>query len=1097
MKKNNNCAVSRHRKLFLIMRLSIALNLIFTVVITANSFSQEDNISLNVENAKVKEVFRNIENQSAYRFFYNDELSDINRLVSLDIKDFQIEEVLDKLFSSTEISYTILEDELIVIAPKRTQKQNSVSGTITDAETGEPIPGVNIVIEGTSSGTISGLDGNYSIEVPNDDAVLVYSFVGYLTERIAVSGRDVINVELSIDRTQLEEVVVIGYGTQRREEVTTAISKVNSEDFVQGQVKSPVQLLQGKVPGLAVSNPSGDPTAGVQLMIRGVTTLGGGGASSRDPLFVVDGVPSGSIYTIAPEDIESIDVLKDGSAAAIYGTRGSNGVVLITTKRGKKGAGIRVELNSSVSIENITGSRDILTAEDYISYKSDTTQIPKFNRMIGEFFGTRADSLDKGYATDWVDEITRQAFGQVHSLSVSGGNENSSFISSVTYRNQEGTLLNSGRESVAARFNASHSALNDRLRFNFNINNNNFDDNIIYTRAYCSALAMNPTQPVYEEDGSYFEFDNTLSIYNPVAMLLEETDERKWVQTLFSGKVIFEPIEGLNISAMGAMQRYNEMRDKWSTKDHFNTTVNNLNGTIWKWANLNVDYTAEYTIDYKKSLGDHSFNLLGGYSYQMFTHRGSYMYAENMATDNLDAWEFSQSYSIEEGKAELDAGRSESKLISFFSRLTYNYKQKYLFMASLRQDGSSKFGDNSKWGLFPAASVGWRINEEPFLKSIAFVNELKLRAGYGSTGVTPQDAYRSLPLLGFDDSKQIIYDGHLIKGVVPFQNYNPDLRWEEKHELNAGVDFALFNNRISGSFDVFNRTTQDMLWTYDVPKPPYLVDNMLANAATLENKGFEASINTVPVQQKLRVEISGNISYSRNKLKSLSSGIFTLDYIWAGWAGSPIQQSTHYISIGDEVGNFYGWEVDSLSSKGSWYYVTDSMGSIINPAVEDKRLLGNGIPKLFAGLNINITYAGFDFYAGLRGAFDYQIYNQYRSHFESFNVLRTNMNVTRATLEPQMDGNYVANAAAYNSYYIEDGDYVKIDNVSLGYTFGNLQRLYIKRMRIYISAMNLHTFTKYKGLDPEVSFAGLDPGIESWERYPTTRTFTAGLNLVF
>jgi TonB-linked SusC/RagA family outer membrane protein len=1091
MKKNDYVLwfFAGHKKLLLTMKLSILINLICLTAFSATSLSQNTSISLKVENAKVKDVLGSIEEQSAYRFFYNDELSDINRVVDLQVKNSDISDVLGQLFSNTDITYTLLENNLIVVAPKRSIQQK-ITGRIIDASTGDPLPGVNVMIEGTNKGTVTDPDGVYTLEVPEVKDVLVFSFVGYMAQKITYTGQAEINVSLEVDVTELEELVVIGYGTQKKEEITTAITRLKSDDFVQGNVKNPLQLLQGKVAGLGVSIPSGDPTGSVQLMIRGVTTLTG---ASQDPLYVIDGIPGGSLYTIAPEDIESIDVLKDGSAAAIYGTQGSNGVVLVTTKKGKSQKGLSVEFNTSVSLEQMTKTRDILTAADYAKYEQDTTLLLNSKRTIGSFF----EGLNMGDTTDWVAEITRPGWGQVHSLSVSGGNETSNFIASVTYRTQNGTLLNSDRESLAERFSVNHSALNNRVRFNFSINNNNFTDHFVYTAAYHTALVMNPTLPVYNADGTYFEHGTTLMPYNPVAILKEETDEKKWAQTLFSGKITVEPIQGLNISVMGAMQRYNENRDKWSTFNHYNTTVTSLNGTIWKWTALNVDYTGEFTANYAKTFGSHNFSLLGGYSYQMFTYRGSYIYAYDLATEAFDAWELIQAYSTSDGKSDIDAWRSESKLISFFGRLTYNYKQKYLLMASLRRDGCSKFGDNSKWGLFPSVSVGWRIHEEPFLKNISFVNELKLRAGYGVTGVTPSDAYKSLPLLKFDDTKQTVYDGKIIKGVVPSQNYNPDLHWEEKHEWNIGIDFALFSNRITGNADVFNRTTKDLLWNYTVPVPPNMVTTTLANGATIENKGFEALVTAVPVQKnKLRVEVSGNISYSKNKIVSLSSGVYSADEIWSGWTGSPIQQSTHRLAVGEEVGNFYGWKVDSLSSKGIWYYVTDSMGSTSTPAGGDKMILGNGIPKIFAGLNTTVTYGGFDLYIGLRGAFKFQVYNQYRSHYENLSVLSTR-NIPRSTLEPQMNGYLVRQAPAYNNHYIENGDFVKIDNISLGYTFNNLQKIRVSRLRIYASVMNLYTFTKYSGLDPEVDFMGLNPGIEYYDTYPKTTTYTAGLKVIF
>ncbi|MCX7987047.1 MAG: TonB-dependent receptor [Bacteroidales bacterium] len=966
-----------------------------------------------------------------------------------------------------------------------------VTGTVKSATTGEPLVGAYVIVKGTQKGTFTDAEGKFSLSVPQNNPVIEVKFVGFVSRELTVNEQTELIVELKEDIQAIEELVVIGYGQQKKEEVTTSMVKLKSENFLQGMVKSPAQLLQGKVAGLGISNASGSPTDGVQFMIRGTSTL----ASGQDPLVVIDGVPGGSLYSIAPEDIEDITVLKDGSAAAIYGTRGTNGVIIINTKKGLRREEPTVEYNGSLSVENIANNRDMLKADDYIRLKNDTvTMIGKKTAAV--IFG----NLDYGDKTDWVDAITRTAYNQVHNLAFKSGNEKSNFTAGVTYREQDGTLLNSDRTSYNLRLNANHSTFNDRIRMNLNISNSTYKDHYVWTYAYLTALRMNPTLPIYNEDGSYFEWGSTQKPYNPVALLKEETNENNWTQFLSSGRLTFEPLKNWNINFTGAVQRNGGMNDKWSTFKHPNTTVLQNNGNVWKWATQIYDYTGEITTDYTLNIGKSNLGVMAGYSYQYYLYNNSYMYTYDFATDQFAAFNLTPSRAIKNGLADMAAYKEDSKLIAFFGRATYNYDQKYLLMLTFRHEGSSKFGANHKWGNFPAVSIGWRINREQFMQNLNWLNELKLRAGYGVTGTVPNASYMSLPLLTFDDSKMAYMNGVWVKGVVPAQNYNPDLKWETKQEYNVGFDFGLFANRINGTLDLYQRLTSDLIYNYTVPTPPNKASTTYANAGKIENKGVEISLNALLINKKdLRLSMGTNFSYNKNLVKSIESDVFNLDALYAGSTGSPIQQATHKIVAGEPLGNFWGWKVAKLDKDGKWLYF-DRNGDTIKAAAAseaDKYVIGNGIPKIFSGLNISLNYKNLDVYVNFRGAFKFQVWNQFRSHYENFSVVGQD-NIPRSAFnKPAGSDSYILNSPAYNDYFIENGDYVKLDNVTIGYTFKLPAAWKISKCRLYISGINLHTFTNYSGLDPEVSILGLSPGIEYYDTYPKTRTITMGINLAF
>ncbi len=888
-------------------------------------------------------------------------------------------------------------------------------GVVKDAK-GNTLPGVTILETGTSNGVSTNIDGIFEIKL-RPGSTLTVSYIGYITRTIPTNDKTTfLNIILEEDVFQLDDVVVVGYGSMKKGEVTSAITSVKKDDFLAGMVKSPEQLLQGKVAGLQLSNYTGDPVLGLEMTIRGVNSLSG----NTSPLIVIDGIPGGSLTAISSEDIESIDVLKDGSAAAIYGTRGTNGVIVITTNRAKA-TKLSMEYNGSISFETFAKHADMLTANDYRRLTDDP-----------DFPGIQ----DEGTTTDWVDAISRTAISHNHFLSLKGGSAESNYVASIDYRKREGVIRHTDRESITAKIGLNHNMFNNKLRFQFNINDSYVTQQRAWYAAYLNALLENPTRPIYDENGNYTEYKVNLKPYNPVAMINEEYDVEGYNQLMMSGKITLSPIEGLNLSVMGAMQRFDRMENKSNTFKHMTTVVNGDYGNVWNWADNTMQKNLELVGDYTKSLGLHNLGAMIGYSYQDDDAKGIYQWAKDFPTDMFGPWNIGSMNDMKDNKAAMTSYRNTHKLISFFGRLTYNYNEKYMFMASLRREGSSRFGDNHKWGWFPAISAGWRISKENFMQDIQWLDDLKVRIGYGVTGNEVTSNLLSMYLLNYGGYAYI--NGKWTQGAGPYQNPNPDLKWETKSELNLGLDFSFLKNRLSGSIDIYHRETSDLLSTYEVPTPPYIVSSMMANVGKIRNQGIELLLSGTPIKTRdLRFDITGTFSYNKNKIISLSNGLYQKDYWYEGATGSPIQTHTHIVREGDPVGNFHGFQTHSLTSDGLWMvYGADGQPKLLTDADDgDKKVIGNGIPTTYGSLNLALSYKGFDVSVMFRGAFNFQVLNRQRMHWETTSRIGEG-NLPRSVLEKPFGSNsYVKGAPAMQSYYVEDGDYVKLDNISVGYTF--------------------------------------------------------------
>jgi TonB-linked SusC/RagA family outer membrane protein len=960
---------------------------------------------------------------------------------------------------------------------------------VTSAD-GQPIPSVQVFIRGTTLGTLTNATGRYRIlNIPAGSHILQSQSIGFspLEQPIVVVADSTLTVDFTLQSrsTVLGKVVVVGYGTQRKEEITGAVSSVTSEQFIAGPARDAGALIAGKIPGLSITTPSGNPTAGTEISLRGTTTIQG----SRTPLILIDGIPGGLSSVPAP-DIESITVLKDGSAAAVYGSRASNGVILVTTKR-HSGGKPTIRYDGYTSYQTIYNAPDFLDAADY-------------RRLIGEGYGFQ----DLGGNTDWQAAMLRNPLSYRHNVALSGGDANTNYTASVNYEATEGIFIRSDNKEITGRGNIRQSMFDGKLQADLNIvsrTQSNFEGPS-FNNAWRQALIRNPTDRLKDDNGLWQE-RGTYMYTNPIGLIEEENGEAESRNTRMHGTVTFRPIDVFQISLMGGTTRASGLNGSATTFRHVNTTQSGLNGTASRGTSSSLDRILELTGSYDDSFGDHNIAVVGGYGYQDNVNENFSASNRGFPTDLFGYNSLGSGSGLTSGLAGIGSDKQSYKLIGFFSRVNYDWQNRFLLMGTVRYEGNSRFGADHKWGVFPGVSAGWRLTEESFMKGLPF-DDLKLRAGYGVTGIAPGSSY--LSLTSYNYGGRFYYNGQWVQGLSPARNPNPNLKWEEKHEVNVGLDFSMFESRLSGVFDVYRRDTKDMLYNYSVPVPPNLFGSILANVGNMRNEGMEAELTyDVLNGSTLRWTTSVNGSTNRNKLVSLSNDLYkTASGYTLGGTGEPIQQSTHRVDVGKKIGNFYGFKSVDIDDNGEWI-VLDSLGvriPIDDATDTDRRVLGNGIPKYYAGWNNSVRFRNFDFSANMRGAFGFQILNYQRMYYENPKILQYNM--LKSAFDPvygkrKADGSprTVNYDLAYVSYYVEDGDYWKLDNATLGFTIptsllGRTSSV-VNNARVYVSGRNLFSLTGYKGMDPEVSTSGLTPGQEQRDTYPTTRMFTFGMTVGF
>lgn len=962
--------------------------------------------------------------------------------------------------------------------------QSQKSGVIKDAN-GEPLIGVTVLEQGTSNGTVTDVNGRYTLKTTKPNAKLKVSYIGYESQ-VITPGQ---SVTLSANDATLNEVVVVGYGTMRRKDVTSSITTVNAKDLDKGVYTDPAQMLQGKVAGLVISS-SGDPNGSSSITLRGSSSLREGEA--MQPYYVIDGIPGMDISMVAPDDIESIDVLRDATATAIYGSKAANGVIIITTKKGAEGK-TNVSYNGYVAFDNALKTLDMASAAEL--------------RASGEVVE------DEGANTDWQDEVLRTGVSHNHNLSISGGNKQTKYIASLNYIDHDGVIRGTEMNRVNGRALITTKVLKDRLTLSAGINAmRGVHKGVPVGQRGESVLdAMNyysPTNPVRNEDGSWFKSDIGSQNYNPLSMINEDSNEFEWRRMQYIGKASLDIIDGL---VLNANYSYNSKQKVYS---YYNSSLSQLpyggtKGKAHRDTRLGHDQTFETYLNYDLTLAKvHKLSLMAGYSWEERVNNDGFgvsvynFYNDQLGFKNLAYGNFIN------GMSDVDSGVEEIvRNISFYGRANYSYDGKYLLQATVRRDGSSVFGANNRWGTFPSVSAAWNIAEESFMKDGIF-DQLKLRAGYGVSGnALGFGAYSAYTLFGLNSGSSFTYNGVTYSKIEATQNGNKDLKWETTKMFNVGVDFAFLDSRLSGSIEFYSKKTSDLIWSYDVSTNIYPVGYMNANVGDITNTGVELTINAVPVKTKdFTWQTTVNLAHNKNKVDKLSNKKFSVDY--KDWGdpnigGISSNGEVERIKEGESLGTFWTYEWAGYNEHGqSTYYVHDATtgertGEVTTtPEKKDKTKVGCALPKVTYGWNNTLTYKKWALTAFFQGNIGNKIMNATRAHYSNKALLSAGKNVLADALK---DKYFTSDNTYYypSDRYLENGSFFRLSTLSLAYTFDNLDG-WLKSVQVYGTAKNVFTITGYKGLDPDINLGGLEPGLDKRETfYPHTRSFILGVKVNF
>lgn len=958
----------------------------------------------------------------------------------------------------------------------------SVSGIVTDQD-GEPLIGVNIQVKGSDKGTSTDFDGRFVLEDISENAVIVVSYVGYQTQEVDVVGRSNIEIVLLSDAQLLDEIVVVGYGEMKRSEITNSVVTLNENEFIQGPVNNPLQMLDGKISGLSIgTTAAGDPNAGSSVQIRGVSSVNAG----TGPLVVIDGVPGGDLNIIPRSEIETISVLKDGASAAIYGARGANGVIIVTTKKGTKGAP-SVTYDTYIANQFISKKPDILNAEEYVAKGRSTTYDP-------------SEAKNLPYETDWYDLLlNKHPIEHYHNLGIGGGSEYSNYRIALLYRDASGVDISSRRREYAARLNFSHQLIDIIDVFgNLNINRRN-QNNTNYT-AFRQAIKVRPTDPLIDpENPNQYQLFNAHDYFNPVALLEYSSDQSK--PTTISGDINFKWNVSNNFNTTLMLSEYNveNLTYGFLTSNSRDSKDNKYSGRASRGSATTNQKVLEWLLNYYYDVGSHSLKALGGYSFQKWTSESFSTWNADFASDAL-LWNNLGSgrwHSTSDGQVVPSSNKSMSKLAAFFGRVSYDYKGLYFLSGSLRREGSSKFGINNKWGLFPGLSAGWLISDMGFFKPNKTVNSFKVRSSYGSTGRQEID-----PLLSISNySAQGQYnmgEGGWYPSYGPSGNVNPDLKWEVAKLFNVGLDLLLFDESVFVSLDLYNKRTDDLLFQAPVPKPPNLYGNTWLNIGSINNKGVEMLIDWTVVRSS---DLSYNVKfvgdYGKSKLLRMTddlneereSTFIDMYNLPAPGIPGPIVR----LEEGKDIGSFHMYRHAGIDNDGE-FLIYNRKGEVIKSTekvLDDKAYVGNGIPDFQFSWDNMFSYKNFDLSLYFKGVLFWDVVNLHQMYFglqnASGNVLRDayeRNNDIKAEKEP-------------SSYFMEKGDYLSLRNASLGYSF-SINNSKIKQIRLYLSGRNVFTVTSFTGLDPtQLEVNGLTPGIQGLDFYPVTRTFSFGANVKF
>ena len=1137
-------------------------------------------ITLNVQNETVENVFNQLGVQTGLKFFYDQEIVNAAPRISIHVSNASLQEVLEQITSQAKLYFNRDNNTISVGNQKSGEliekvRTKTINGKVVDPN-GEPIIGASVLVKGTANGVITDLDGNYSLADVPGNAMLAFSYIGYQTVEIKAGGKGLDRIVLMEDNELLDEVVVVGYGVQKKRDVTTAIASLRASDMKGQPVTSMAEAMVGKMPGVQVSQSTGAPGSSLQIKVRGTGTITAG----TSPLYVVDGVPLAQeqLNTFNMNDVESIEVLKDASSAAIYGSRGSNGVVLITTKRGQEGRAT-VSYNGYYGWQTVSKKIDMLNAYEYADLVNDarnntyTDKMESINRKliaqnknplsfdISDSNAIRLQNTSNDYNTivpveilpylrgekglvdtDWQDEIFRTAGMQNHSVSVSGGSQKVKYYASVDYLSQDGVIINSDFTRYSSRFNLD--VTEGIFKFGLSLNPSVTIENAVNSDgAYnsggggiiASALHSAPIFPVYNPDGSFCFSQNAWSpntqtvlengsikkgnsqtqVWNPVALAMLQKDETKASRVFGNiyGEVAFMP--ELKYRANFGVDIYSSSQDTFrpSTIPISNTEGNpeSVPEATAKTAKM-YNWLFEQTMSYNKEIHGHSLSALVGWTMQYQRDESTYAFANGFITNSVPTL---NAGTVTRGNSHA----SEWALLSGLARIQYNYKGKYMLTGAIRADGASRFGKQNRWGWFPSVSAGWRLTEEQFMKSLTFIDDLKLRASYGLTGnfripnygAQGEVAYYSYVLGGSN--------AEVIKGAAPKSMPNPELHWEKTAQVNVGFDASLFSNRLTLGLDLYNSNTYDLLLNVPVPMTTGY-NTRLENIGKVNNKGVEFNIATNQKMGDFNWSVYFNISKNINEVKELGPG--NADIISSG----SVSNAYFITRVGEAIGSYYlpVAEVDAAlhykdsptnygladTKPGDFKFKDVNGDGILDISDTDRAIVGNYMPDFTYGFGATLAWKGIDFGIVFQGVQGNEILNLSRRYFYNhegnMNNYKGALNRWKSEDNPGSGMNVRANRVSKgqngttSTWHVEDGSYLRIKNISLGYTLPEnwLKKVYLKSARVYCSIQNPFTFTNYEGYNPEVSnrSAATTNG-EDYGVYPLARTTSIGVNLTF
>lgn len=1116
-------------KTFRTMRLTLyALLIAAAQALAADGYAQATKLSLTMSNTTVKQVLSEIEDISEFYFLYNSKIVDVERKVDVNFKNKKINEALDVLFKDSGVKYNIVDRQIVlsgtVPASVRNigDQQRTVTGTVTD-NTGQPLPGVTIVVKGTMQGVVTDANGNYSISNLPENATLQFSFVGMKSQEIPAGNQTSINVTMEQDAIGIEEVVAIGYGTIRKSDLTGSVSSLRKDDMNKGVTTTLTSLLQGKAAGVQITQASMEPGGGTTVQIRGAGSVNAG----SDPLYVIDGlpiensqvisgngdvipgvrVPRSPLSNINPADIEAIEILKDASATAIYGARGANGVILVTTKKGSTGA-MKISYNGYGGIQSAVNMIEVLDANSYKRILNEILETPGSNVSESE----RVTDIQGG-GTDWQNELLRNAVVQSHSLSFTGGNSGTKYFASLNYFDQKGVLKTSGYERYDSRLNLEHRT--NKMLFGVNFSTSYIHDNVVPVgfstneegSTLYAARGFDPTMSIFDEDGNY-QTSSMLNLDNPLALLYgktSQTDNYRTLGTLFGEYTI---LKGWTVKLNLGFDTRNSRRDTYVSRLTKDGRANSGVGTILTGTRNN--YLGELTTAYTKTLENNSsFTAMGGITYQKFINinfsgTGRGFPVDESQTNNIGLADAAQ-YSM-------GSSKNNNKLLSYIGRANYNLFDKFLFTATLRVDGSSRFGTNNKYGYFPSGAFAWKMGEYQFIKDLNIFNSLKFRTSVGRTG--NQDIGNFLSITTFGQGAEVILGGQQYVTLAPTRIANPDLQWETTEQINIGFDMGFAGNRIFTSMDYFQKNTFDMLFNLPIPASTGYT-SIMSNIGNIKNTGFEFSVDSRNLVGKFKWNTNLNFSTLKNRVTDIGD-ISEIIHTNAGQSTSQIA----IIKVGETLNSFYGYktsgiwqsqeEITASGTKdpvkpGDVKFVDINDDKVVN--TNDRVILGKSIPSFTMGLTNAFEYQNFQLNVFMDAATGVSMLNN--SKVETYYPVSHRRNrmaepyLNRWTKENPSNTNpsFVNPAGqgnkAVSDLTVEDASYIRLQTVQLSYQIPLKNKKIFDRINCYVSGQNLYTWTNYSGQDPTTNSNGDSSLKIDFNSYPVSRTFTLGIELGF